>query len=57
MKGRDYGLPDYNTARKVMGLPPLQDFDDFIKYNDDLNTPEGQAVSGFNVGCGGVISV
>ncbi|PVD36104.1 hypothetical protein C0Q70_03077 [Pomacea canaliculata] len=26
MKGRDYGLPDYNTARRHMGLPPIANF-------------------------------
>ena len=44
MKGRDYGLTDYNTARREFGLKALDDFDDFYTINKELNTPEGQAV-------------
>jgi dual oxidase len=28
MKGRDYGLPDYNTVREKIGLPPFRTFED-----------------------------
>lgn len=28
MKGRDYGLPDYNTVRRTMGLEPKKSFED-----------------------------
>ncbi|KAL3836734.1 hypothetical protein ACJMK2_022153 [Sinanodonta woodiana] len=28
MRGRDYGLPDYNTTRQHFGLPPLQAWED-----------------------------
>lgn len=42
MKGRDYGLPDYNTARREMGLEPIKSFDDFFKINPELGaTAEG----------------
>lgn len=27
-RGRDHGLPDYNSARKLLGLQPATDFDD-----------------------------
>ncbi|KAK7492719.1 hypothetical protein BaRGS_00016024, partial [Batillaria attramentaria] len=40
MKGRDYGLPDYNTARKEMGLEPIGDFDEFYLMNPELNTTD-----------------
>ncbi|XP_076455954.1 dual oxidase 2-like [Babylonia areolata] len=43
MKGRDYGLPDYNTARRELGLPVLNDFDDFLRENPALNaTADGR---------------
>ncbi|XP_061175902.1 dual oxidase-like [Saccostrea echinata] len=28
MKGRDYGLPDYNTVRQCIGLRPIKTFED-----------------------------
>ena len=34
MKGRDFGLPDYNTVRATMGLPT---FDSFEEVNPWLN--------------------
>lgn len=34
-RGRDHGLPDYNTVRVALGLPPAADFDD-ITSNPDL---------------------
>ncbi|KAK7092277.1 hypothetical protein V1264_008051 [Littorina saxatilis] len=43
MKGRDYGLPDYNTARREMGLTPLNNISDFLVINPELNeTQAGQ---------------
>lgn len=45
MKGRDFGLPDYNTARIEMGLEPLDNFDDFFNINPELNeTAAGRAL-------------
>ena len=45
MKGRDYGLPDYNTARASMGLRTIKTFDDFYHLNPELNqTVGGQQV-------------
>lgn len=28
-RGRDHGIPDYNTVRSIMGLPRLNDFSEF----------------------------
>lgn len=28
MRGRDHGLPDYQTARKALGLPDIRRFED-----------------------------
>jgi len=36
-RGRDHGLPDYNTLRQAYGLPPAQDFSDI--------TSDAQAVA------------
>jgi hypothetical protein len=45
MKGRDYGLPDYNKARATMGLERLTSFDQFLDINPELNaTAEGRQV-------------
>ena len=30
-RGRDHGLPDYNTARKFFGLDPITDWNDINK--------------------------
>ncbi|ESO86842.1 hypothetical protein LOTGIDRAFT_235234 [Lottia gigantea] len=35
LKGRDYGLPDYNTARVKMGLEPIKNWTD---VNPELNS-------------------
>ena len=46
MKGRDYGLPDYNTARYELGFEPLTTFEDFFIINPELNkTEHGRKVS------------
>lgn len=37
-RGRDHGLPDYNTARRYYGLQPKANFID-IKANDS-NIPD-----------------
>ena len=29
-RGRDHGVPDYNSARRSMGLDPIKSFDTFI---------------------------
>lgn len=29
-RGRDHGLPDFNSARKAYGLPPIRDFNHFL---------------------------
>ena len=36
-RGRDHGLPDYNTARKALGLKYYDSFDDF---DTDSNTKQ-----------------
>ncbi|KAH9505499.1 hypothetical protein Btru_057458 [Bulinus truncatus] len=39
MKGRDYGLPDYNTVRKTLGLPQVNSFEEI---NPELNRTNPQ---------------
>ena len=33
-RGRDHGLPDYNTARVALGMEPKKDFYDIRPMND-----------------------
>ncbi|XP_063929411.1 dual oxidase 2-like [Zophobas morio] len=34
-RGRDHGIPDYNTVRKAYGLPPM-DFNDFTHLDPEI---------------------
>ena len=36
-RGRDHGLPDYNTARVAYGLPPKKNFEDIKAENSYIN--------------------
>ena len=33
-RGRDHGVPDYNSARKSLGLEPIKSFDSFINQTN-----------------------
>ncbi|XP_059143765.1 dual oxidase 1-like [Physella acuta] len=44
MKGRDYGLPDYNTVRLTMGLPVKNSFEEI---NTQLNESNPQLMETF----------
>lgn len=33
-RGRDHGVPDYNSARKSLGLEPIKNFDSFINQTN-----------------------
>ncbi|XP_067686198.1 dual oxidase 2-like [Haliotis asinina] len=46
MKGRDYGLPDYNTARREMGLDPITSWGDI---NPWLNATEPEVIERMRV--------
>ena len=35
-RGRDHGLPDYNTARRYFGLDPIEKWTDINKNPDNL---------------------
>ncbi|XP_012943057.2 dual oxidase [Aplysia californica] len=37
MKGRDYGLPDYNTVRETMGLPRVESFEEINPWLNKTN--------------------
>lgn len=44
-RGRDHGLPDYNTARVEFGLPRIDDWDQINKFYcnttyDVMNSPD-----------------
>jgi Animal haem peroxidase. len=36
-RGRDHGLPDYNTAREVYGLKRRDNLNDFKNVHDEVN--------------------
>ena len=36
-RGRDHGLPDYNTAREVYGLNRRDNLDDFKNVDPEVN--------------------
>lgn len=37
-RGRDHGIPDYNTVRRAMNLEPLKSFEEFnTTFNVDTN--------------------
>lgn len=35
-RGRDHGLPDFNSARKAFGLLPYKSFDNFTEVNENV---------------------
>jgi len=35
-RGRDHGLPDYNTARRYFNLPPIRNWTDINSNSDSL---------------------
>ncbi|XP_074037846.1 dual oxidase 1 [Leptinotarsa decemlineata] len=37
-RGRDHGLPDFNSARKAFGLTPYADFNDFRYISEETKT-------------------
>jgi len=36
-RGRDHGLPDYNTARAAFGLPKWESFTEFAKNHSQIS--------------------
>ncbi len=44
MKGRDFGLPDYNTARREMGLKPVTSWEDINPWLN-ITHPEVNTMS------------
>ena len=41
MRGRDHGVPDYNTIRKNYGLDPITDWKDINPWLYDINPQVG----------------
>ena len=50
LRGRDHGLPDYNTARKQLGLPPLKAWEDInpwlAKHQPQVNHKKHSSMCG-----------
>lgn len=44
MKGRDYGLPDYNTVRKTMGLEEKTSFEEINPQLNRTNPDVGYSI-------------
>lgn len=49
-RGRDHGLPDYNTARRAYGLPPITSFEQINPYYGVDTTNTVDPTSGLTLG-------